>query len=33
MKQTGQVIGHIMKSHKDLDGGVVNQAVRTALGG
>jgi uncharacterized protein YqeY len=32
-KQTGQIIGHIMKNHKGLDGGAVNQAVRAALGG
>ena len=32
-KQTGQVIGHIMANNKGLDGGAVNQAVRTALGG
>ena len=31
-KQTGQVIGHIMKNHQDLDGGAVNHAVRSALG-
>ena len=33
VKQTGQVIGFIMKNHQGLDGGAVNQAVRAALEG
>jgi uncharacterized protein YqeY len=31
IKQAGQVIGHLMKSHQGLDGGVVNRLVREAL--
>lgn len=31
-KQMGRVIGHIMKSHGDLDGGLVNKLVREELG-
>lgn len=32
-KQAGRVIGHIMKQHDGLDGALVNQLVRQALGG
>jgi len=32
-KRAGQVVGHIMKSHRDeVDGGLVNRLVREALG-
>lgn len=31
-KQTGRVMGHIMKSGADLDGGLVNRLVREELG-
>lgn len=30
--QTGRVMGHIMKSHSGLDGGLVNRLVREELG-
>lgn len=33
VKQSGQVIGFIMKNHQGLDGGAVNAAVRAALDG
>jgi uncharacterized protein YqeY len=31
IKQMGQVMGHIMKSHAGLDGGIVNRLVRQRL--
>ena len=31
-KQMGRVIGHVMKSRADLDGGLVNKLVREELG-
>ncbi len=33
VKQAGRVIGHIMKQHDGLDGALVSQLVRQALGG
>jgi len=31
VKQAGRVIGHLMKTHEGLDGGLVNRLVREAL--